>query len=106
MIINISETIFKDMSLQQKLYTDAGMKMIFNTDCSLVTFTIIVSVGSEFTLLTSVDDQHGTDLVEDIFYKNYIYSIQDYFKNIGKFGINVIQPGANGITFQYKIYNK
>lgn len=104
MIINISETIFKDMSLQQKIYTDEGMKMIFDSDCAVVTFTIVVSENSVFTLLTSVDDQHGSDLAEDIFYKNYRYSVQDYFTKIGKFAINVINPGESGITLQYKIF--
>jgi hypothetical protein len=104
MIINISETIFKDMSLQQKLYTNIGKQMILNFDCSLVTFTVIVSAGSVFTLLTSVDSQNDSDLVEDIFYKNYTYSVQDYFKNIGKFSIDIANPGANGITLQYKVF--
>lgn len=103
MIINISETIFKNMSLEQRTYTDIGEQLIVNADCAVITFTVIVSTGSVFTLLTSVDDQIGTDLVEDIFYNNYTYSIQDYFKNIGKFAINVINPGLEGITVQYKI---
>jgi hypothetical protein len=104
MIINISETIFKNMPLEQRTYMEKGEDIIFNSSCAVVTFTVIVSTGSVFTLLTSVDDQIGTDLVEDIFYNNYTYSIQDYFKNIGKFGINVIEPGSEGITVQYKIF--
>lgn len=90
--------------MQQQIYKTIGTKTIFIENCELATFSIVVSEGSSFTLLTSIDSSGSGILLEDSFYKNYKYNAQGTIFHAGKFSIKVIAPGLNGIRVQCKTY--
>jgi hypothetical protein len=93
------------MTMQQQIYTGTGRKTIFFENCELATFSIVVSQGSIFTLLTSIDSSASGILVEDPFYKNYKYNAQGTILYPGKFVIDIISKGASGIMVQCKTYS-
>lgn len=89
-------------AMVQNIYSSVGTQTIFSNQFNAATFTVIPSVGAEFTLLTAVDPKG--ELVEDPFYNHYKIPAQDWIYNPGKFSIKVIQPGLNGILVQYKTF--
>ena len=69
---------------------------------SAFTFSILISNGASYTLLTSIA-QNGT-LVPDNFYNNYSQNAQGQAINVGAFAINVLNLGISGtITIEIKI---
>ena len=91
------------MATQQQVYKTTGKKTIFTENCQFAVFSIIVSPGSVFTLLTAIDASGSGILVEDPFYKNYKYNAQGTIFYPGKFVIDITAAGA-GITVQCKTY--
>jgi hypothetical protein len=90
--------------MQQKIYNSTGTKIIFTENCQLAVFSIIVSPGSIFTLLTAIDASLSGVLLEDSFYKNYQYNAQGNIFYPGKFAIDITAAGSSGIKVQCKTY--